>query len=133
MEPRISIITLGVADLKKSAKFYKDLGFPTEGVKGTFIMFQLKGTTLALFPKKSLAEDAKVAESGNGFSGITLAHNVKTVEKVDKIMEKVEKIGAKITDPAHKRDWGGYSGYFEDPDGYIWEVAWNPHSPELAE
>lgn len=129
MEPRISIITLGVSDLTRSTKFYKDgLGLPLGDQSNNEIsFFETKGTWLALYPKDKLAEDAKVPNNGNGFSGITLAHNVRTKEKVDIIMKKAEKIGATITDLAHDRAWGGYSGYFEDPDGYLWEIAWSPN------
>ena len=127
MEPRISIITLGVEDLERSAEFYKQLGLPTKGNEGGIVFFNLKGTWLALYPKKLLAQDAKVADNGAGFPSFTLAHNVRTTEEVDTIMKDAEAAGAVITDPAHDREWGGYSGYFKDPDGYLWEIAWNPH------
>lgn len=133
LEPRISIITLGVENILASVDFYKRLGFPTDYEKGDFAMFKLKNITLALFPKDSLAKDAGAELTKNGFSGITLAYNVKTEKQVDEVIKHAESIGATITDKPHKRDWGGYSGYFSDPDGYLWEIAYNPHSPELAE
>lgn len=118
---------MGVGDLKRSTKFYQDLGFPLQSGNGEISFFELTGTLLALFPKSLLAKDANVSPDGSGFSGFTLAHNVKSKEKVDVIMKAAEKIGAKIADQARNRDWGGYSGYFADPDGYLWEIAWNPH------
>ena len=127
MEPRISIITLGVKDLKKSTKFYQDLGFPLQPGTDAISFFELAGTWLALFPKSSLAKDANILPKGNGFSGFTLAHNVKSKKDVDAIMKQAEQIGAHVTDQPHDRDWGGYSGYFADPDGYLWEIAWNPY------
>lgn len=128
MEPRISIITLGVKDLKISTKFYLDLGFPLQKpVNDSISFFELTGTLLALYPKAALAKDANVPEIGSGFSGFTLAHNVHSKEEVDNIMKVAEHVGAKITDVAHDREWGGYSGYLADPDGYLWEIAWNPY------
>lgn len=128
MEPRISLITLGVKDLEASLRFYRDgLGFPTtrsadEGI----IFFKLQGTSLALYPYTSLAKDVSeefnVAKSK--FSGITLAHNVRTKEEVDTLVERAQKAGAKVEKPPRETDWGGYSGYFSDPDGYLWEVAY---------
>lgn len=127
MESRISIITLGVKDLKISTKFYQDLGFLLQPNNEGISFFELNGTWLALFPKVLLAKDANVNSDGNGFPGFTLAHNVKSKEEVNKIMKLAEKVGAKITDQSRDRDWGGYSGYFSDPDGYLWEIAWNPY------
>lgn len=131
MEPRISIITLGVRDLDKSTDFYSKLGFPTEGT-GDITFCKLHGTWLSLYPRTELARDAGVKNDGKGFSGVTIAHNVSTTEEVDKIIELAREVGAIITDEPHKRDWGGYSGYFQDPDGYLWEIAYNPFSPELT-
>ena len=127
MEPRISIITLGNSDLAKSTKFYTDLGFTPQPGNTQISFFELHGTWLALFPNGKLAEDAKVSPTENGFKGFTLAHNVKSKAEVDQIMQLAQEIGAKITDPAHDRTWGGYSGYFADPDGNLWEIAWNPY------
>ena len=129
MEPRISIITLGVSDLERSNKFYRDgLGFPlsdnsAEGVS----FFELRGTWLGLYPREALAEDATVPAAGSGFPGITLAHNMASKQQVDALLKEAEAAGAKIVKPAQDVFWGGYSGYFADPDGYLWEVAWNPH------
>jgi uncharacterized protein len=128
MEPRVSIITLGVRDLERSLRFYRDgLGLPTtmNGDKG-IIFFQTGGVCLALYPYEKLARD--VAEAFNversKFTGITLAHNVRAREDVDRVLKQAEKAGAKIEKPGQEAEWGGYSGYFSDPDGYLWEVAW---------
>lgn len=128
MEPRISIITLGVKDLKRSLAFYRDgLGLPTswDGTKGV-VFFRTSGTCLALYPHKDLARDVSedlVCERAK-FAGITLAHNVRDREEVDQVLKLAEAAGAKIEKPAHDTFWGGYGGYFSDPDGYLWEVAW---------
>ena len=129
MEPRISIITLGVADLARSVRFYRDgLGLPLRGDDSEVIaFFETRGTWLARFPREALALDANVPSEGNGFPGFTLAHNVRTREDVDAVLREAEASGAAIVKPAEDADWGGYSGYFKDPDGYLWEVAWNPH------
>lgn len=129
MEPRISLLTLGVRNLEESVRFYKALGLPTEGPTGDIAFFQLNGTWLSLYPRTLLAEDAKVQEDGQGFSGFTMAHNVASKERVDELMKLAEEAGAVISDPAHDRDWGGYSGYFADPDGFLWEIAWNADFP----
>jgi catechol 2,3-dioxygenase-like lactoylglutathione lyase family enzyme len=128
MKPKISIITLGVTDLERSTKFYRDgLGFPTHGDFPGITFFSLAGTWLALFPRDELAADAQLKDNGTGFGGVTLAHNVGSKEEVDQVMNEARKAGAKILKPAQDTDWGGYSGYFSDPDGFPWEVAWNPH------
>ena len=128
MKPRISIVTLGVKDLEKSTRFYRDgLGWPTEGNFPGITFFKLQGTWLALFPRDELAADAQVSAQGQGFSGITLAHNVGSKEEVDAVLKEAEKAGAQIMKTARDMSWGGYSGNFADPDGYLWEVAWNPH------
>lgn len=128
MEPRISIITLGVSDLEKSYTFYKEgLGLPTTRTPdGGIIFFQTSGTCLALYPLEKLAEDVgeKFQVDHSKFSGITLAHNVKNKEDVAKILSKAERAGGKIEKPAQDVFWGGHSGYFSDPDGHLWEVAW---------
>ena len=129
MEPRISIITLGVTDLPRSVEFYRDgLGLPlfdenTESIA----FFQNRGTWLALYPQESLAADVGISAEGSGFSGVTLAHNVRTREEVDALLEVAVAAGATLVKPAEDTFWGGYSGYFADPEGYLWEVAWNPH------
>jgi catechol 2,3-dioxygenase-like lactoylglutathione lyase family enzyme len=127
MEPRISLITLGVSDLERAIAFYRDgLGLPlrpgTEGVA----FFQTAGTWLALFPRDALAADARVPAAGTGFRAFSLAHNVRTREDVDRVLAQAVRAGATLLKPARDADWGGYSGYFADPDGFLWEVAWNP-------
>ncbi len=131
MEPRISIITLGVSDLKRSIVFYRTgLGLPTNYKDGEGIaFFQLSGTWLALFPSDALAEDARLPPERTPFGGFTLAHNVQSKELVDKIIDQAIASGASLLKPAADTFWGGYSGYFSDPDGYPWEVAWNPFFP----
>lgn len=128
MEPRISIITLGVSDLARSVRFYGDgLGLPLrEGSGDVIAFFQTRGTWLALFPRDVLAADATVPSDGSGFPGFTLAHNVRSREEVDAVLREAEAVGARIVKPAADTEWGGYSGYFADPDGFLWEVAWNP-------
>ncbi len=128
MEPYISLITLGVSDLVRSTAFYKQgLSLPTKEEFEGVIFLNLRGTWLALYPREALAADAHVSAAGKGFSGFTLAHNVKSKEAVDSVIEQAKAAGATILKPAQDTDWGGYSGYFVDPDGYLWEVAWNPH------
>ena len=128
MEPRISMVTLGVEDLDRSIRFYRDgLGLPmrpgTEGVA----FFETRGTWLGLFPREGLAEDATVPAAGQGFRSFSLAHNVRTREEVDAVLTAAQRVGARIVKPAADTFWGGYSGYFADPDGFLWEVAWNTH------
>lgn len=128
MEPRISIITLGVSDLARSVHFYRDgLGLPLRKDSDVIAFFETRGTWLALFPRDALAADANISSEGTGFPGFTLAHNVRSRQEVDAILKEAETSGADIVKPAQATDWGGYSGYFTDPDGYLWEVAWNPH------
>jgi catechol 2,3-dioxygenase-like lactoylglutathione lyase family enzyme len=128
MEPRISIITLGVKDLERSLRFYRDgLGFPTtRNVKQGIVFFQTRGVCLALYPYDDLAKDVSphFLTTKARFTGITLAHNVRRKEQVAAILQQAERAGAKIEKPAQDAEWGGYSGYFSDPDGYLWEVAW---------
>ena len=131
MKPHISIVTLGVSDLNKSVRFYKDgLGLPTNYKDGEGIaFFQLRGTWLALYPSDALAEDAGLPPVRQRFGGITLAHNVGSKEEVDRIIAQAIAAGASPLRPAGDMFWGGYSGYFADPDGHPWEVAWNPSLP----
>lgn len=131
MEPRISIITLGVADLKRSYQFYKEgLGLPTSMSPETgIVFFKTSGVILALYPNDKLAEDVGPEwhpdNKGNGsFSGVTLAHNTKSKAEVDQILEQAQKAGGTIQKAAQEVFWGGYSGYFSDPDGHLWEVAY---------
>lgn len=134
MKPRISLITLGVTDLEKSLNFYRDgLGLPTQGIVGSefedgaVVFFDLNGgLKLALFPKISLAKDSKLAVGPASPTEFSIGHNVGSKKEVDEVMTQAAKAGAAITDPAADRFWGGYSGYFQDPDGHLWEVAWNP-------
>ena len=128
MQPRISIITLGVQDLETSLRFYRDgLGFPTtRSADQGIIFFQTGGVCLALYPSEKLAEDVSedfVAERSK-FSGVTLAHNVREKSEVDEVLAQAERAGATIEKPGQDVFWGGYSGYFSDPDGHLWEVAW---------
>lgn len=129
MQPRISLITLGVDDLDRSLRFYRDgLGFPTTWTvdKGV-IFFKTAYTVLALYPYEKLAEDVSPAfehVERPKFGGIALAHNVRTKGEVDEVLTQAERAGGRIEKPAQDAFWGGYSGYFSDPDGYLWEVAW---------
>ena len=129
MKPKIAIVTLGVADLQRSLRFYRDgLGFPApDDEEGAgIIFFQLEGAWLAVYPKAKLAEEADVAWSESGVASVTLAHNVASPDAVDAALAEAQAAGAEIVKPAEKTFWGGYSGYFADPDGYMWEVAHNP-------
>jgi len=134
MKPRIKVITLGISDLERSLAFYRDgLGLPTKGIIGTefehgaVVFFNMNDDLiLALYPKAALAKDAKVPVSQSSPSEFSIGHMVKSKQEVDAVMKQAVKPGAKITDPAHDRFWGGYSGYFQDLDGHLWEIAWNP-------
>ena len=129
MKPRISMITLGVSDLDAARHFYEEgLGLPRMLTDDdNVVFFPLQGTWLGLYPRNALAQDATVAAAGDGFSGITLAHNVASREAVDQLLAQAVKAGARLIKPAQDVFWGGYSGYFADLDGHLWEVAWNPH------
>ncbi|WP_437757139.1 VOC family protein [Sorangium sp. So ce1389] len=134
MKPRITVITIGVNDLEAALRFYRDgLGFPTEGIIGeefehgavVFIEMQ-PGLRLALWPRKSISHDSGVAPGPVSPTEMTLGHNVDSKAEVDAVMTKAGAAGAVIVKPAHDTFWGGYSGYFQDPDGHLWEVVWNP-------
>ena len=136
MNPYVTLITLGVDDLERSLRFYRDgLGLPTRGIVGTefehgavvFIDLQ-PGLKLALWPRKDLAWDAGLPESPSSATELSLGHNVNSSAEVDAIMGRAARAGARIVKPAHQTFWGGYAGYFQDPDGHLWEVAWNPAS-----
>jgi predicted lactoylglutathione lyase len=127
MEQRVSLITLGVADLKRSSDFYERLGWRRSMAKAEgVVFFQTGGMALALFPRHDLAKDANVDADGSGFNGVSLAYNARSRVEVDSVLAEAEASGAKIRKPAQEAFWGGYSGYFSDPDGFLWEVAWNP-------
>ncbi|MCA0457868.1 MAG: VOC family protein [Chloroflexi bacterium] len=134
MKPRITVITLGVDDLERSLAFYRDgLGFATEGIigqefdHGAAVFIDLSnGLKLVLYPRTSLATEIGIPQSPSSPTEFTLSHNVNSQAEVDSVMEHAQKAGAVITKPAEKTFWGGYTGYFQDPDGHIWEVAWNP-------
>lgn len=134
MRPRIKVITLAVSDLEKSLAFYRDgLGLPTKGIVGTefedgaVVFFEMNDDLiLALYPRTALAKDAAIAVSPPSPSELSIGHIVGSKEEVDDIMRQAERAGAHVTDPARDRFWGGYSGYFQDPDGHLWEIAWNP-------
>lgn len=127
MKPRISMITLGVADLARAIKFYEDgLGFPRLESPPEVAFFSLNGTWLGLYARDALAEDATVSTDGSGFNSFALAHNVASEEEVDTVLAEALAAGAELVKPAQKVFWGGYSGYFKDPDDHLWEVAHNP-------
>jgi predicted lactoylglutathione lyase len=134
MKPRITVITLGVNDLEQSLLFYRDgLGLPTRGIvgkefaHGALALFDLQpGLKLAIFPRSDLALDAKVSLSASSATECTMGHYLKSKAEVDMVMEQAKQAGATITDEAHDRSWGIYSGYFQDLDGHLWEVVWDP-------
>ena len=120
MKPAISLITLGVSDLKRSIQFYQEgLSLPLRQPADEIAFFTLKGAWLALFPRVALAVDANVSPAGSGFRGITIAHNVPSKEEVDAVLQEAAPAGATIAKPAETASWGGYSGYFTDPDGHL--------------
>ncbi len=129
MQARISMISLGVKDLQTAIKFYQQgLGLPRkEPYSDDIAFFDLNGTWLGLYPWDKLAEDVTVAQEGSGFRGVTLAHNVKSKEEVNSIISQAIGAGATLVKEAQDVFWGGYSGYFSDLDGHLWEIAWNPH------
>jgi catechol 2,3-dioxygenase-like lactoylglutathione lyase family enzyme len=130
LDPRISLITLGVEDVARATEFYERLGWKKSAASQEAVTFiQLKGTVLGLFSRQSLAEDAQVENTPKGFSGVTLAHNVASERGVDAVYKFALSCGATPVKPPEKVFWGGYSGYFADPDGHLWEVAHNPFFP----
>jgi catechol 2,3-dioxygenase-like lactoylglutathione lyase family enzyme len=140
MQPRITLLTLGVADLERAVAFYRDgLGWPTQGIVGTefengaVCFFQLQaGLKLALWPRRSLAADTGLLPQEGGALECSLAHNVGSQGEVDEVMAQATRAGAAITKPAQPTFYGGYAGYFQDPDGHLWEVAFNPHFEALG-
>ena len=130
MEPRISFVTLGVRDLARATAFYRDvLRLPQKPTPPEVAFFEMGRTWLALYPRDLLAADAGVADDGKGFPGFTLAHNVRQAADVDALLAEVAAGGGRLVRAGRKADWGGYTGYFADPEGFLWEVAWNPHFP----
>ena len=133
MEPRITLITLGVADLPRAVAFYRDgLGWPTAYQAGQEVaFFDLRGTKLGLYGMHDLCADISAATPppADGFRGITIAHNVRSREEVAAVLVAAERAGGRIIKPAQDVSWGGHSGYFTDPDGHHWEIAWNPVMP----
>lgn len=129
MEPRVSLITLGVRDLDRALRFYRDgLGLPLrpESVDNEIAFFDMGRTWLALWGRDKLAADAGVPSDAGAAARVALAHNVRSREAVDAVLAEAAAAGATITRPAHDAEWGGYTGHFADPDGHLWEVAWNP-------
>jgi uncharacterized protein len=127
MEQRLSLVTLGVTDVGRARRFYEDgLGWRRGNDHPDVVFFQLGGMVLALWGREALAEDARLPGAGSGFGGIALAYNTRSREEVDEVLKEAEAAGATILKPAEDTVWGGYSGYFADPDGHLWEVAWNP-------
>jgi len=134
MKPRVTVITLGIDNLHESLAFYRDgLGFATQGVIGTefqhgaVVFFDLQpGLKLAVWPRDSIAHDAGIPRSSRGPTEISIGHNVGSKAEVDAVMSQAKRAGAKIVKPAHVTFWGGYAGYFQDPDDHLWEVVWNP-------
>ena len=127
MKPHITLITLAVSDLDRSIEFYETgLGLPRKDGPGGIAFFETEGTMLSLYPRDQLAEDITISPEGSGFPGFTLAHNVASPEDVDWTLAEAVAAGAELVKPGQKVFWGGYSGYFRDPDGFYWEVAHNP-------
>ncbi len=135
MEPRITVITLGVDDLERALAFYRDgLGLPSDGIVGeefeygAVAFFHLRGgLILALWPRTSIARDTGLEPGPRSPVELTLGHNVDSAEQVDTILERAVAAGASVVKPAGATFWGGYSAYFQDPDGHVWEIAWNPN------
>jgi len=134
MKPRITLFTIGVDDLNTSLKFYRDgLGMKTEGIigeefeYGAVVFFDLEnGMKLALWPRKALARDAGIKETPASATELSIGHNVTSRNEVDQVMAQAKEAGARIVKEAQETFWGGYAGYFQDPDGHLWEIAWNP-------
>lgn len=132
MRARITLVTLGVDDLQRSLDFYRALGFPSDGIvgaddaEGGVVFFTLENMRFALWERKSIAQDTGLPLSPKSPTEFMLAHNVGSKAEVDAVMAEAEKAGATMTKPAADAFWGGYTGCFQDPDGHLWEVAWNP-------
>ncbi|MEU4397072.1 VOC family protein [Micromonospora orduensis] len=129
MEQRISLVTLGVADVGRAKAFYEQLGWRGQEVEET-VFFQAGGLAFVLWGRDKLAADAGIDDPGrSGFGGMTLAQNVRSRAEVDELMATAAKAGAEVTQPARETFYGGYAGCFADPDGHVWEIAWNPGFP----
>ncbi|MDX1512361.1 MAG: VOC family protein [Gammaproteobacteria bacterium] len=127
MKPKVTVITLGVADVDAALAFYRDgLGLKVGAVKGDITYFDTGGTWLCVYPREKLAAYAGVSSDGDGFSGITLSSNVDSRKAVDEMIARAEAAGAAIVRRGEAAGWGGYTGWFRDPDGHLWEVVWNP-------
>lgn len=127
MEQRLSLITLGVAELARARHFYEDgLGWTRSNTEEEVAFYQLNGLFLAIWTRADLATDANLTDSGASFSGVALAFNTRSHDEVDEILAEAEAAGGTVLKSAEETEWGGYSGYFADPDGHPWEVAWNP-------
>ncbi len=130
MEPRLSIVTLGVDDIARARKFYEELGFKASSASQESVVFlRAGGAVISLYSRAALAEDAHIVDTQPGFSGIALAHNVRAEGDVAIVLAEAVAAGATLVKPAQKVFWGGTSGYFKDPDGHLWEVAHNPFFP----
>ena len=137
MNPRVTVLTLGVDDLERSLAFYRDaLGLPTQGIVGTefehgaVVFFELEGgLMLALWERASIAWDTGLPQSAPSPTDVTIGHNVRSREEVDAVIEQARAAGAAIVKPPAGTFYGGYAGYFQDPDGHVWEIAWNPQLP----
>lgn len=130
MEQRLSLVTLGVTDLRRAREFYEQgLGWQRGNEGEEIAFYQLGGIVLALYPRAALAEDAGLPNEPARFGGIALAYNTRDKAEVDRVLDQAAAAGATILKPAQEAFWGGYSGVFADPDGHPWEVAWNPHWP----
>lgn len=130
MGQRVSMITLGVADLDRAQAFYDRLGWSRSFKDAQGIVFyQVGGMALALYPRTELAKDAGMTDDGSGFAGMALAYNARTRTEVDSVIKEAEAAGAMVLTAARETFWGGYAGTFTDPDGFAWEVAWNPNFP----
>jgi len=134
VKPRITVLTLGVDDLERSLAFYRDgLGLPTRGIvgqefeHGAVAFFDLRaGLKLAIWPRNDIAHDANIARTAHSPTELTIGHNVGSRAEVDAVMEQAKRAGARIIKPAANTFWGGYAGYFQDPDEHLWEIVWNP-------
>jgi catechol 2,3-dioxygenase-like lactoylglutathione lyase family enzyme len=128
MEQRLSLVTLGVADVARARRFYEEgLGWRRANEHDEVVFYQVGGMVLALWRRDALAQDAQVQSAGSGFRGIALAYNTRAKAEVDAVLAEAEAAGGRIVKPAQDAFWGGYTGYFADPDDHLWEVAWNPH------